>query len=604
MRQEVPAIQMSTSVTDDGRVPDSDTDVDLSSVPRTASTHTSAYLTSSRTTQPVKTPALPLIEEGPSIPRFIGDLDPEARLLDDGKYYGQQQDLPAEIVGIWVQPRPETRCLKDDVRQPSPSNSKTSKSEGLADSDILDFDIIVKLSDIYFDNIQPILPLLNEREYRQCLAKGTLPATLAHAVCLVAAKSLAAERHLKLRNAGNMPLSTRQFCSRLHASLISSVHNLSHLRKITVIRIMGLLSLHHEGPEGAEQASGFVAQAIHAAQSIALHLCRPVDDGYEMRRVFWCLWILDRLNSSMHSRPCFLADVDIAIKPLTPEQSGSVAFDILFKITTILSQAIALYRPTNPASITGLDSEYPCFEQIVSESNGWSLPPSFIATLRVFWLSTAIISHRLKAISILPAPTPSRLRQQLSAIQIIRHMRDPQRLNALHPFPTIVYAVSLALSVSYQQLRYSRLEAEREDARDDFDTACGVLQILRQKWASADIVAALSRRLSTGLAELSSLEFIHLNRVQSHGGFANVAQQQQHDMGNETLGSESRTTTQQDQHGVVNLGTNHSTTVYWASTPTMSDLCNDMDDMSWAYLEIGNPINFDIPLQSYDINIQ
>lgn len=335
--------------------------------------------------RPTFTSASPLVDAGSSTPRFVSDLNPEARLLDAENYCEQPQNLSPEIVGIWVQPQPGLGSVQNDFQQDSSwRNHTSSEVGGAADSDVLAFDTIVKLSDIYFDNIQPILPLLNEQDYRQCLAKATLPVTLAHAVCLVAAKAAAAERHLRLRHAGNIPVSTRQFCSHLHASLISTLHNTKHLRKITVIRIMALLSLHHEGADGAEQASGFVAQAIHSAQSIALHLCRPVDDGYEMRRVFWCLWILDRLNSSMHSRPCFLADVDIAIKPLTPEQSGSVAFDILFKIVTTLSKAIALYRPTNPLSINGLDFDYSGFEQIVDESEGWKLSPSTLG--RFFFL--------------------------------------------------------------------------------------------------------------------------------------------------------------------------------------------------------------------------
>ncbi|KAH9229419.1 hypothetical protein K456DRAFT_40293 [Colletotrichum gloeosporioides 23] len=254
--------------------------LDVSSVPETASIQYSVHPPPIHSKRRTFTSASPLVDASSSMPRFVSDLNPESRLLDAENYCEQPQNLSPEIVGIWVQPQPGLGIVQNDFQQDSPwRNHTSSEIGGAADSEVLAFDTIVKLSDIYFNNIQPILPLLNEQDYRQ-LAKETLPVALAHAVCLVAAKAAAAERHLRLRHAGHIPVSTRQLCSHLHASLISTLHNTKHLRKITVIRIMALLSLHHEGADGAEQASGFVAQAIHSAQSIALHLCRPVDDGY------------------------------------------------------------------------------------------------------------------------------------------------------------------------------------------------------------------------------------------------------------------------------------------------------------------------------------
>lgn len=180
-------------------------------------------------------------------------------------------------------------------------------------------------------------------------------------------------------------------------------------------------------------------------------------------------------------------------------------------------------------------------------------------------------------------------------------MRDSQRLNALHPFPTVVYAVSLALSVSYQQLRFSRLPSEREDAHEDFDAACGILQILRQKWASADVVAALSRRISTGLATLCNLDVLHVSRGRINCESANVAQYRRQQ------GPEARTdehaniaVTQQQLHDEVDSDTNQSAACRepWGPVPAMFDIFSDMDDMSWAYLEVGNPVGFDVALQN------
>lgn len=71
-----------------------------------------------------------------------------------------------------------------------------------------------------------------------------------------------------------------------------------------------------------------------------------------------------------------MSDIDISVEPLTPSQSGSVAFDIWFRIAQMLNHVIGLYRPAISESITGRDFEYVGFEQIVDELHGWHLSSS------------------------------------------------------------------------------------------------------------------------------------------------------------------------------------------------------------------------------------
>ncbi|KAJ4245221.1 hypothetical protein NW762_014091 [Fusarium torreyae] len=325
----------------------------------------------------------------PSTPRFVGDLNPEARLLEDNDSPDKEQHVAAAKVGVWVRDRRAcTKCVgapkgcspgtSGNIHTSNHEHSQLSMHLPAAFSDIVPVETIAALSELYFVKIHPLLPILNEGDYRQSFISGTLPAPLAHVVCLLAAKDASAESHLKLLQLGNMPVSTRQFCSHLHTSIVTSLATRVGLRRLATIRTMALLSLHHEGCDGAEQSSGYIAQAIHGAQSIALHLRPPNDDGFEMRRVFWCLYILDRFNAAMHSRPCIMFNHDIATEPITPQQSGFPAFDILFEITKILDKVIALYRPTNPESVTGLGDDFPSFSHILDASNGWELAPSVI----------------------------------------------------------------------------------------------------------------------------------------------------------------------------------------------------------------------------------
>ncbi|PYH94034.1 hypothetical protein BO71DRAFT_326330 [Aspergillus ellipticus CBS 707.79] len=449
------------------------------------------------------------------------------------------------------------------------------------------------LSEIYFANIHPIMPLLNEEQYWQSLSRGATPVPLMHVVCLLAAKDAAAEKYLKLLQSRDALVSAREFCSQLYTSISAALNRRTPLGKITVMRILGLLSLHQEGSEGMDGASGYIAQAMHNAQPLALPLPRPNDADNELKRVFWCLWVLDSLNAATRSRPCVMADIDIAVPPLTPEESGSVAFNVCFRIAKMLNTVIGLYRPNTKDPTSGWDTDCPAFEQIIDEMHAWSLRSATIATLHVFYRATTILAHRLKTITTLPSPTPARLRQQLSAIQLIRYMQDPDRLKALHPFPIVVYAASLALSVSYQQLRYSRLPSDQEDARQDFNAGCDILQELRRKWASADATASLAHRISIALEQLPSLDVLWVNRPDRAERDSEPPQRRE-------LGG---TLDEVDNQPSPEVQMTDRSSDIERSQPYLDtmDLFSGMDDVSWMYLDAVNPGSFDhFPLTNFD----
>ncbi|KAM5347449.1 hypothetical protein ACJ41O_010454 [Fusarium nematophilum] len=292
-----------------------------------------------------------------------------------------------------------------------------------------------------------------------------------------------------------------------------------------------------------------------------------------------------------------MSDVDISVEPLSPSQSGSVAFDIWFRIAQMLNHVIGLYRPANPESTTGWDFECAGFEQIVDELQGWHLSSSTLATLNIFFLATATLAHRLKSIRTLPTPTPARLRQQLLAIQIIRFMKDPARLQSLHPLPIAIYATSLALSVSYQQLRYSRLPSDQEDACQDFNAACGILQSLRVNWQAADAIAALAQKISIELGKIPNLDLLRIDRSQlaerdGRSGRQGIRTRRESMVDNESEAVLTEGEALKERQGsVVNVLDNLET----------FDLFGGMDDISWMYLDAENPVSFEsLPLLDFD----
>ena len=212
-------------------------------------------------------------------------------------------------------------------------------------------------------------------------------------------------------------------------------------------------------------------------------------------------------------------------------------------------------------------------------------------TLHLFYLSTAVLSYRLKTIHSPPTTTPARLRQQFSAVQIIRCLKVPLRLKSIHPFPIIAYATSQALSISYQQLRYSRLPIAQENARDDFNEACKILQELRQTWASADIMASLALKISAKINKVSSLDVIRADRSATlYRDGTQPPEQRVASMNTSNLSDEN--VNQSMFMGDMLQGQ------AWDSAT--SNLFGGMDDMSWMYLDAENPVNVDLlPLQEF-----
>ncbi|KAI1291367.1 hypothetical protein F5Y03DRAFT_376841 [Xylaria venustula] len=156
-------------------------------------------------------------------------------------------------------------------------------------SDLIPMERISALSDLYFSHIHPIIPILNEQEYRESLSAARTPPILAHVICLLAAKDSGADEHLYLLRSSEVTVTSRQFCSHVYASITTALRTWNNLKKTTLISVLALLSLHQEGHNGVDEASGHLAQAVNHSQTLGLHILPHRDDGFEMKRTFWCL---------------------------------------------------------------------------------------------------------------------------------------------------------------------------------------------------------------------------------------------------------------------------------------------------------------------------
>lgn len=447
--------------------------------------------------------------------RFVSDLAPEATLLNRPAPKPDAKRSNDDI-GVWVDRNTWDSLLKQKTDgEGSVDGAILTTNSGFRHGQRPHSAVLGPLIDLYFRKVHPILPLLDEDEFRRNHAGGIVPEPLVHAMCLVAAKDPEAEPHLKLSDAPST-VPPRQFCSILYRSVTGALRVPVRFEKITLIRILALTSLHHEGVDGAEEASLWLMQAMHHGQTLGIHLGQqattPAGHDLLMKRIFWCLWWLDRVSAATNGRPIIMSDVDIAIEPFAAGASGFPAFEVWLKITQILNQVIDFYRPTNDTHDSGWEGDYPVLEEFIDEVGGWELSQSLLATIHLFYLIVGILSHRTRGVKELPQEKGSQIRQRLYAIEVIRLMTD-SKAPVLHPLPILPYAVSLALSVSYQFLRQAQMTHQQIDARRDFRSCVTVLQTLRKTWSSADLMTTLGKKVLNELESAEDLASFRIRRA-------------------------------------------------------------------------------------------
>lgn len=311
----------------------------------------------------------------PATERFVGDLNPESLIRE-------RLDEPTgnplrDRIGLWIN-SPAAQKAKPNLtgqeaaHAPDATNSNAPAlllqqrlAAGMQACQQLPLSTREPLIAIYFNKVNHIIPIVDQG-FIQAQADGSVSVFLEKAMCLAAAKTVAATPHLKLAPYGPL-VPSRQFCSEIYKELVVAMDAELEPDRLTRIRTLALMSLHCEGHEGAEAASLHLCQAIHQAQTVGLHLGRPNQSPTDsMTKLFWCLWTLDKMHASIGGRPVLLADRDIGVVKPSVSQKSRGAFEVWLAVSDLLANVISFYRPTaDPTS--GWEEGFPAFEDIVGE---------------------------------------------------------------------------------------------------------------------------------------------------------------------------------------------------------------------------------------------
>ncbi|KAH7138782.1 fungal-specific transcription factor domain-containing protein [Dendryphion nanum] len=458
-------------------------------------------------------PLSPLDDQrAPTPPNFLGYLNPEAVLREQvhGVHERGKPLISPTIpsIGQWIDGhedgRPSTsQSLTPSARlnETSPHSTAESNVQKALQSYLAAVGVSIvpprrhqdALLDIYFSLVHPLLPIVDQSLFSTWYNEGREPRMLLQAICLVASKHANAADHLCLGD-DTRKLTPREFSQRMYNSIIAGIEAKMEKNRVILIQVLALISLHCEGPDGAEQASMHLAQAIHHAHTFGLQFGhqwknQKSDSQGNLEDLFWCLWSLDKINACMNGRPLIMHDRDNSLTklPTDPEKRSS-PFGVWLQISEMLDRVIDYYRPGRSAEETGWEGDdFLGFEEMVGDGED-KLDGPIMSLLSLFHHTMCMASHKSLSINDPVKSTPSYVRQSLSATRVIS-LLNAEAPEFLPPLPLVPYALSVALSVVYRHFRSRRLKVHINRATDELKQCVVLLNRLRTAWWSAGTMA-------------------------------------------------------------------------------------------------------------------
>lgn len=200
------------------------------------------------------------------------------------------------------------------------------------------------LSDLFYAKIDPIFPLLSKEPWEKHATMETV--ALKQCICLVASLDPAMRPHLRLPHIEHV-LSQIEFRARIAGAVKQSLDHDFITDKIVLLQVCTLMSMYVEKEGFGELSIYYCSQAVLHEQTLGFHVGWPDGraGGGRSRRIFWCVWVLDRLNAATNGRPTLIHRRDVDRKVMNSVDDQPAPFKLLIQIAQCLDHTISLYRP-------------------------------------------------------------------------------------------------------------------------------------------------------------------------------------------------------------------------------------------------------------------
>ncbi|KFA45432.1 hypothetical protein S40293_10102 [Stachybotrys chartarum IBT 40293] len=433
--------------------------------------------------------------------RFVADLSPESAFIINAKHPLGDGNISKHGVGLWLgqehEARPSELAPEDETRVTVVPAEVLDGSAGqlLLLSTLrpalrrecmatlpADCQVAV-LMDLYYEKIDPIFPLLSQEPWEKHGTMETI--ALKQCICLVASLDPIMAPHLRLPHTDQV-LPQQEFRARIAAAVKQALDLGFITDEIVLMQVCTLMSMYVEKQGFGELSTYYCAQAILHEQTLGFHVGWPDGKagGERSRRLFWCIWVLDRLNAATNGRPTVIHRSDMDRKVIESVEDQPPPFKLLIRIAQFLDHTISLYRPgTMLQDQSGKVDD--TFEGLVEASGAQNLGNGMLASLELFYLSVVIIRGRSAG------HRPSSELQWFCATRIVA-VASGEFKSCLVFWPVLPYSVTVAASAAYRSLRNSPMPYTRRRAYKLFQDSCEVLEDLSKAFFSARAMARLA----------------------------------------------------------------------------------------------------------------
>lgn len=176
------------------------------------------------------------------------------------------------------------------------------------------------LLEIFFSYVHPMVPIIDRKDFLSRYYGGDVPPSLVilHAVFLSASRYAYDSGH---PNDGVSEV--RSMCDELHNKVKALIEAEITSDRIAATQASILASLHWEGREGLNSAIDNLSIAVRACQEMGLHRKQQVNnhspEGQQslQRRLWWCLYAMDRLNAAQEGTPFLINELECDVDLLT-----------------------------------------------------------------------------------------------------------------------------------------------------------------------------------------------------------------------------------------------------------------------------------------------
>lgn len=248
------------------------------------------------------------------------------------------------------------------------------------------------LVNLYRAKVDPIFPILQDEELDSHATMDAL--VLKQCVCLVAALDPKVRKRLRLPHTERI-LSPIEFRACV-ASAVKQALDMGFIDdNMVLLQVCALMAFYADQANCSEVSAHYVSQAVHHAQTLGLHLGWP-DDGAKTeksRRIFWCIWILDRLNAAANGRPILIHRQDMDAQVIDTFAEQSPAFKLHIRIAQFLDRVISRYRPQSVSMEPQSLDEDITFEDLVLEAGAVDVGSSILGESAPFAAKSLRLFH-------------------------------------------------------------------------------------------------------------------------------------------------------------------------------------------------------------------